>query len=127
MAESVGAGVPASDELAPVEFFVAALTAFTLAGFMAAVCALGVHRECYDAAPPVSVPDPGTPRADYCSALEHVSLVPALILIPLVATGIVLVVFRRRPVVAAVLVGVIIVAILVNLEIAVSLEHSLTI
>ena len=119
-------GVEASGAPARVVFF-GPLIAFALVGFTAVVCARGVDQACHDAEPPVAVPTPGTPRADYCSALEHVPLVPALIAIALLATGIVLAVFRRRPVVAAVLVGAIIVATMVNLVVAVSLEHSLTI
>jgi hypothetical protein len=33
------------------------------------LCAVGVHHGCFHPPPPVSVPDPGTPRGDYCSAV----------------------------------------------------------
>ena len=33
------------------------------------LCAAAVHHGCYHPPPPVIVPDPGTPRATYCSAL----------------------------------------------------------
>ncbi len=37
-----------------------------LAGVLSA---LGVHSACFNPPPPVSVPTPGTPRAEYCSAV----------------------------------------------------------
>jgi len=40
-----------------------------LVALVGALSALGVHSACFNPPPPVSVPDPGTPRAEYCSAV----------------------------------------------------------
>jgi hypothetical protein len=37
--------------------------------FVSVCCALAVHNGCFHTPPPVSRPDPGTPRASYCNAL----------------------------------------------------------
>ena len=104
-----------------------ALIALAVVGSAAIVCARGIDRACHDAEPPVAIPTPGTPRADYCGGLEHLPFLPTLIVVPLLMTGLALLACRRRPRLAVVLVALIVVATFANLILAVSLEHSLTI
>jgi hypothetical protein len=40
-----------------------------LVALVGVLSALGVHSACFNPPPPVSVPSPGTPRAEYCSAV----------------------------------------------------------
>jgi hypothetical protein len=40
-----------------------------LVALVGVLSALGVHSAYFNPPPPVSVPDPGTPRAEYCSAV----------------------------------------------------------
>jgi hypothetical protein len=37
---------------------------------LAVICAAAVHNGCFHPPPPVSRPDPGTPRGEYCATLE---------------------------------------------------------
>jgi len=52
-----------------------------------ALCALAVHHGCFNPPPPVTVPDPGTPRAEFCSAVHARAPWIAMILIPVVLVG----------------------------------------
>jgi hypothetical protein len=104
-----------------------ALIALAVAGCTAIVCARGIDQACHDAEPPVAIPTPGTPRADYCGGLEHLPFLPTLIVVPLLMTGLALLACRRRPLLVVVLVGLIVAATLANLILVISLKHSLTI
>jgi hypothetical protein len=105
----------------------AALIALAVSGCTAIVCARGIDQACHDAEPPVAIPTPGTPRADYCGGLEHLPFLPTLIVVPLVMTGLALLACRRRPLLAVILVSLIVAVTFANLVLAISLEHSLTI
>jgi MYXO-CTERM domain-containing protein len=75
--------------MAACVFLLIALAALSL------ICALIVHHWCIEPPPPVSVPDPGTPLADYCSAADTAHPWPLALLAPVLAAfGIMLV--RRR-------------------------------
>jgi len=104
-----------------------ALIALAVSGSTAIVCARGIDQACHDAEPPVAIPTPGTPRADYCGGLEHLPFLPTLIVVPLVMTGLALLACRHRPLLAVILVGLIVATTFANLVLAISLEHSLTI
>ena len=73
------------------------LALLVLVGCVGVVCALAVHSACVDPGPPVSRPDPGTPRADYCATADTPAARIATIAIALVATALGAVVSRRRP------------------------------
>jgi hypothetical protein len=45
------------------------LWSVALVGVVGGLCALGVHSACFNLAGDVSVPEPDTPRAEYCSAV----------------------------------------------------------
>jgi hypothetical protein len=104
-----------------------ALIALAVSGCTAIVCARGIDQACHNAGPPVAIPTPGTPRADYCGGLEHLPFLPTLIVVPLVMTGLALFACRRRPLLAVILVALIVTVTFANLVLAISLEHSLTI
>jgi hypothetical protein len=58
------------DESTPVG--ARALVGVTLGVLLVAVaCALLAHHSCVHAPPPVEWPEPGTPRADYCRAVDR--------------------------------------------------------
>jgi hypothetical protein len=40
-----------------------------LVALVGVLSALGVHSACFNPPPPVSLPEPGTPRGEYCSAV----------------------------------------------------------
>ena len=57
---------------------VALLTVAAVGG----LCAVGVHYGCLHPPPPVIVPDPGTPRGTYCSAVIPAKPWIVMVLIP---------------------------------------------
>jgi hypothetical protein len=90
------------------------------AGTLASVI---VHEGCFDASPPVAVPEPGTPRAHYCSAV--VAAKPWLLLV-LVPTVLVVLCAARAPRLAVPLAIVLMVVLLANAIVANSLTFSTT-
>ena len=52
-----------------------------------ALCATAVHHGCFHAPPPVTVPDPGTARHSYCSAVHAakpwivITLIPVIVIV----------------------------------------------
>ncbi len=104
---------------------IVAITACT--AFVAVVCALAAHHGCTDPGPPVRHPDPGTPRADYCGAIDD-GASPALIV--LAAVGIVAlagIALRRRPWWAALIAGLVLLAVAADAVLASSLTFAYTI
>ena len=102
-----------------------ALAAF--AAGVAAVCAFVAHHGCVDPGPPVSRPEPGTPRAGSCGTVDD-GVVRALIVLAAVAivlaAGHALRRRRRCAVAAAMLVAL---ALLANAVVASSLTFAYTI
>jgi hypothetical protein len=90
------------------------------------LCALAVHHGCFNTAPPVSVPDPGTPRAHYCSLVHAQESWIAMVLIPVVLAGVVGAI-KGAGRLLAVLTFAVCVVLLANAILASSLTSALTI
>lgn len=102
------------------------LPTIVVVSFIALICAKGVDQACHRAEPPVQIPEPGTPRGRYCIALEHTSLIPTLVIGPILATVLVMLVLRNRPRLLMSMVVVIVIATIGNVVVAHLLEHSST-
>jgi hypothetical protein len=89
--------------------------------------AFAVHQACYHPLPPVNLPIPGTPRADYCGRVEAFHLWPFLIGTPIVLTCLALLVSWRHVRIALALTAIIAVVVLVNAFVVHQLEWSVTI
>jgi hypothetical protein len=103
------------------------LGVLVLTALVAALGAAYVHHACFDPGPPVSRPDPGTSRGEYCSAIAPYRPWTSLIVAPVLVVAGVWLVSRRRAAVVwafAVLLGTVL---LVNAGVANSLEFALTI
>lgn len=97
---------------------------------MAVVSVLGafaVHQGCYHPPPPVVTPDPGTARGEYCACVESLHLWPFLIGVPMVLTGLALLLSWRHVRIALALTALIATAVLVNAFVANQLESAFTI
>ena len=90
------------------------------------LCAIAVHHGCFNPPPPVSVPDPGTARATYCSAVIPAKPWIVMVLVPCVFVVLVGLVARtqRVLVVWTIITCVILIA---NADAANSLNAALTI
>jgi hypothetical protein len=98
-----------------------------LVGCVGVLCAAVVHSGCVNPGPPVSRPDPGTPRAGYCETMDDATLRAALVV---VATALVVfagVVARRRPLWPLLATALVILALLANAVVAKSLTFAYTI
>jgi hypothetical protein len=72
----------------------AVLALAVLVGCVGVLCAVVVHSACVNPGPPVSRPDPGTPRAGYCATMDGRTLRAALVVLAAALVG---VAARRRP------------------------------
>ena len=82
---------------------------------------------CVNPAPPVAAPTPGTPRAEYCDAVDGSVRWVVLAAVPVIAGTIGVVALRRRPRAQAAVVLAIIMAAFVNALVVGSLEYATTI
>lgn len=89
--------------------------------------AFAVHQACYHPPPPVDIPVPGTPRADYCTRIEKLNLWPFLMGVPIALTCLTLLVSWRHVRTALALTALIATAVLVNALVVHQLEASVTI
>jgi hypothetical protein len=94
-----------------------------LVALVGLVSALGVHSACFNATEVVAVPEPGTPRAEYCSAVIGAK---PWILLTIMPSAVVAVVARlvRRPWLILVLAIAICAVLLANVLVAHNLEAS---
>jgi hypothetical protein len=61
------------------------------------LCAAVVHSGCVNPGPPVSRPDPGTPRAGYCETMDDATVRAALVVLATALVAVAAAVSRRRP------------------------------
>lgn len=97
---------------------------------IAAVSALGafaVHQACYHPPPPVNLPIPGTPRAEYCTRVESLHLWPFLIGVPMALTSLALLISWRHVRIALALTAIIAVVVFANAVVVHQLESAVTI
>jgi hypothetical protein len=110
----------------PLSWSATLLLALFVAG-VGVVCALALHHRCVDPGPPVRRPDPGTPRARYCSTMDEPGWRVAVVVLAAAAVlGLAAISHRRRSwtVVGA---AVIAVAFVANAIVATSLTFARTI
>jgi hypothetical protein len=113
-----------AEKLSPVAIGVLAVVG--VAG-VAGLCAIATHQGCFHPGPPVSRPEPGTPRGEYCDALNaaypwlSLTIVPGA-LMALAACG-----ARKWPRVVAGIALFICLLLIANAAVANSLSYSLTI
>src|SRR4051794_15858970 len=93
----------------------------------AALLPFAVRSACVDPGPPVSAPEPGTPRAGYCDALGGSALWLVLVAAPLAALACTAWIARRRPAVGWLAVAVLLVALLANAIYVGTLEFAYTV
>src|SRR5258708_5080000 len=113
-----------SDAFAPhVDIPGGVVLPLVMVALVGVLSALGVHSACFNATPPVAVPEPGTPRAEYCSAVIGAKPWLLLTIVPcaLVAVAARLV---RRPGLIFVLAIAICVVLVANMMVAADLGVS---
>jgi hypothetical protein len=108
----------------PLAGRIGALAALLVVGL---ACAGSVDRSCHHAGPPVSVPDPGTARAGFCSAVQGHVAWPLLALVPVVLGALALVLLRRSPRGSLAATLVLVAAAVAVAVVAAALPHALTI
>lgn len=97
---------------------------------MAVVSVLGafaVHQACYHPPPSIGRVIPGTPRGEYCARVESFHLWPFLIGVPMLLTGLALLVGWCRMRIAFTLTALIAAAVLINALVVHELQASVTI
>jgi hypothetical protein len=87
---------------APVLTIGAMAFAFCIVVIVGGISAAAVHNGCFHPPPPVTRPDPGTPRANYCNAVIRTRPWISLTLGPLLVVAVTGVVTRRRTAIVAV-------------------------
>jgi hypothetical protein len=97
-----------------------------LVALVGVLCALGVHSACFNPPPPVSVPDPGTPRAEYCSAVIGAKPWILLTIVPCALVAVAARVVRRPGLIFALAIAICVVLI-ANVIVANDLGASMTI
>jgi hypothetical protein len=98
----------------------------SMVAFVALVFAYGIHSACVDPGPPVVRPEPGTPRADYCSVADSVRPWIVGVLVAFLAAGGTALVGRRRFPSVAIAVALVL-AVVVSFLLTESLDYAYTI
>jgi hypothetical protein len=93
----------------------------------AALLAVAVRSACVDPGPPVSAPEPGTPRAGYCDAVGGSALWLVLVAAPLAVLACSAPAVRRRPALGWLAVAVLLVALWANAVYVGTLEFASTV
>lgn len=116
------------DRLATREAQIAGvLVAVGVVAVCAAICAAVVHAACFHPPPPVTRPEPGTPRGEYCEAVVRwkpwvsLTLGPVALMVVAGSLG------RRRAWVLAIMALVICGVLIANATVVDSLEFAHTI
>jgi hypothetical protein len=72
------------------------LLACAVVAIVAVACAAAVHNACFSPPVPFSTPDPGTPRGNYCDAVNPTQPWLSLTLLPVAVSLVVAFIFRRH-------------------------------
>lgn|GEM_PF-6026028 len=94
---------------------------------VASICAAAIHNGCFHPPPPVTRPDPGTPRGEYCKVMVFGKPWALLVLGPCLLVLLVAAVFRRASSLVVSFAIVVCLILLANALAANSLTSALTI
>jgi hypothetical protein len=103
------------------------LTLALAVGCLGVVCAAVVHSGCVDPGPPVSHPDPGTPRAGYCETTDDRGLRGSLVVLAMGFVVLAGAIAGRRPLWTLLVAAIVSIALVANAVVATSLTFAHTI
>jgi predicted small integral membrane protein len=104
-----------------------ALAPIAFAGCVAVICAVAAHHDCMEPGPPVSRPEPGTPRAGYCGTVDDRAVRAVIVFAGVAVVALAAVALRRRPLWAVIVTALVVLTLMANAIVASSLTFAYTI
>jgi hypothetical protein len=98
-----------------------------LVGCVGILCIVVAHSGCVNPGPPVTRPDPGTPRAGYCETVDTGTVRAALVLLAVALVPVAALAARRRPGWTLAVAAIVTLSLLADAVVATTLEFAHTI